>query len=379
MTFGRVAAAFVFAALPAGGATWLVRRVRRERDFSTGIALFLAGAGALSGVATYFVERAVLSFGELSVEVSRGTSTSALLALFLFVAPLEEAAKLVAVWPTMLTRRLTDPPSGLAYAVVAACGFAVTDSILYLSGATASLPFLRGLAGLFAHPFCAGLWGYGLGKRVQGRLWFGPAFLLAVAIHAVYDHIVFGRGPGYLAMVLPLLAAMVAVAWGALRDLSGAEGVHLLTLPLNLPEPPSLRAVRGALRRTEEPLLFRWIVVGALVNLGAVILFVLGASLVARKLGVDLSVADEADMRSNGPVLLLGAAVLASFPVSGYLVARASGVRGVLEPAFAAAVAIAGAVVLLSVTAPAAVIFAIALAPVAFGLACGGAWFGADS
>jgi hypothetical protein len=31
---------------------------------------------------------------------------------------------------------------------------------------------------------------------------------------------------------------------------------------------------------------------------------------------------------------------------------------------------------LLSVTAPVALLFASALAPVAFGLACGGAWFG---
>jgi hypothetical protein len=62
--------------------------------------------------------------------------------------------------------------------------------------------------------------------------------------------------------------------------------------------------------------------------------------------------------------------------VSGYLVARASGTHSVLEPAFASGLAIAGAVFALSVTAPSAVIFSLAVAPIAFGLACGGAWFG---
>jgi hypothetical protein len=103
------------------------------------------------------------------------------------------------------------------------------------------------------------------------------------------------------------------------------------------------------------------------------------AVLAAKRLGIDLSLADESDMRSNGPLLLLGGAILPAFPVAGFLVARASGAHGVLEPAFAAALAIGSAVALLSVTAPPAVIFALAIAPVAFGLACGGAWFGIDA
>jgi hypothetical protein len=122
----------------------------------------------------------------------------------------------------------------------------------------------------------------------------------------------------------------------------------------------------------------RWIVVGALVNVGAVIMCIAVTVLLARRFGIDLTVADEADMRSSGPLVLVGTAVLAAFPVAGFLVARASSAHTVLEPAFAAVLAIAGAVALLSVTAPAAVIFAFAIAPIAFGLACGGAWFGLD-
>ncbi len=47
-----------------------------------------------------------------------------------------------------------------------------------------------------------------------------------------------------------------------------------------------------------------------------------------------------------------------------------------LEAAIAAALAIAGALVLLGLAAPVAVVFAIAFAPVALGLACAGAWMG---
>jgi len=85
---------------------------------------------------------------------------------------------------------------------------------------------------------------------------------------------------------------------------------------------------------------------------------------------------DQEDVRSSGPLVLLGSAVLAAFPLAGYLVARASSATSVLEPAMGAGLAIAAVVALLSVTAPIAVAFALAVAPVAFVLACSGAWFG---
>jgi len=53
-------------------------------------------------------------------------------------------------------------------------------------------------------------------------------------------------------------------------------------------------------------------------------------------------------------------------------------VRSVLEPAIGAALAIAGVLVLLGLAAPLAVVFAVAFAPVAFSLACAGAWIGMD-
>jgi hypothetical protein len=335
----------------------------------------LFGGGIVVGVATIFAERAILAFTELSIEVSSasGGSGSALVALFFLVAPLEEAAKVVVIWPTVLTKKLDGPGMGVTFAVCAALGFCTAETALFLwSGQPTGLRLVRALVGIPAHAFCAGMWGYALGHRVRkGSRWFGPAWVLAVLVHGLYDHIVFGRGPGLLVIALPMLIAMGLVTWSALRDIAPSEGPH----SLRIPEPPSLRTVRRVLRRSEEPLMFRWIVLGAFVNVGMVFVCIALAVVAARRLGIDLSLADESDMRSNGPLLLLGGAILPAFPIAGYLIARASGSHGVLEPAFAAALAIGSTVALLSVTAPPAVIFALAIAPVAFGLACGGAWF----
>ena len=100
--------------------------------------------------------------------------------------------------------------------------------------------------------------------------------------------------------------------------------------------------------------------------------------LLGRRLGVDFALADQTDVRAAGPLVLLGAAVLLAFPVAGYLVARASGTHSLLEPALAAALTVALLVALLTLAAPTGVLFAFAVAPVALGLACAGAWVGIE-
>jgi hypothetical protein len=128
--------------------------------------------------------------------------------------------------------------------------------------------------------------------------------------------------------------------------------------------------MQRALRRSDRPLMLHWIAIGALVTLGVMIASVALAVYLGHSLGIDFASADESDVRSSGPLVLVGVAILAGFPFAGYLVARASAATSVLEPAMGAAVAIAAAVALLSLAAPVAVVFALAVAPLAFGLAC---------
>jgi len=124
--------------------------------------------------------------------------------------------------------------------------------------------------------------------------------------------------------------------------------------------------------------MLHWIALGTLVTAG-VGLVALGAALYAGHwMGLDFAAADESDVRSNGPLVFLATAVGLAFPIAGYLVARASGTRSVLEPALGAALAVLVAVLFLSVTTPIAAIFALALTPIAFALASSGAWLAMD-
>jgi hypothetical protein len=91
---------------------------------------------------------------------------------------------------------------------------------------------------------------------------------------------------------------------------------------------------------------------------------------------VDFSTVDEHDVSTTAPVALLGSGLLAAFPLSGYLIARASNLPTLLEPALASGLAILLMLVLLGIAAPVALVFALAFSPIAWALASAGAWIG---
>lgn len=358
-------------------AYFVFRRVSGLGRASRRLALFALLGGAAAAVVAALVERSVLAFTELSFDARGGRTGSALLASFLLAAPLEEALKTLVVWPLYRLRRIDGPRLGLCYAVAAAAGFAAALGVARLllgpfDGALA----LRALCQVPPHLFFAGLWGYALGaRRGQSGGWFALTWLVSVAMQGLYHHIVWGRGPGYLVAVVPLLGFMALGAAWVLREVSPERETPAKR---RLPGPPRLSLVTEALNPREQPLMLRWVVLGAFVNVGLMFALLVGAVALGHRLGVDFSAADESDMASAGPLALLGTALLASFPIAGYLVARASSTTGVLEPALAAALALAAIVAILALVAPLGVLFALAVAPLAFGLACGGAWIGLE-
>src|SRR5205085_1368838 len=134
--------------------------------------------------------------------------------------------------------------------------------------------------------------------------------------------------------------------------------------------------MRDALRRSNGPLVIRWVLFGTIVTIGAMVTGVgiaIGFGFAAH---VDFSIVDEHDVTTTAPVAILGAGLLGAFPVSGFLIARASNLPTLLEPALATALAILGTLALLGLAAPVALVFALAFSPVAWGLACVGAWIG---
>jgi len=134
--------------------------------------------------------------------------------------------------------------------------------------------------------------------------------------------------------------------------------------------------VRDVLRREGQPITFRWVLFGALVTVGAMTAGLAASVAFGHWAHVDFSVVDEHDVTTTAPVALLGSGLLAAFPMSGYLIAKASNLPTLLEPALASGLAILAMLVLLGLAAPVALVFALAFSPIAWGLACAGAWVG---
>jgi len=381
---------FVPAVLPASLLAVGVWRTDLRREPPWLVTLTFA-LGAVFGSVALFLERRAAVWSGLDVRAAVSGDAGSLLFLFALVAPLRETAKVSAAWGAFRSRHFDEPYDGLVYAGAAALGFAALENATVLREHTTGLVWIaRALIALPAHLFFACAWGYALGRAHQmktpGSL-FPATWVAATAGHALYIHFVYGRGPGALLAVLPLLLAMGGITWVAAKDLRARDarpssrdgargGASRLSVPSSLGRPPSLTTVRDALRRADHPIMVRWILFGAVVTLGAMLAGFAASIAFGHWAKIDFALVDEHDVSTTAPVALLGAGILAAFPVSGFLVARASSVPTLLEPALASAVAIGSTLVVLGLTAPVALVFALAFSPIAWGLSCAGAWIG---
>lgn len=364
-------AAGVFSLVVIAFVLWLWWRKSAFRYIPLRRLVLLIALGALFCTATTYFERWALDYTDVSLNQAGGIS---LLAMMLFCAPLEEATKAAIIWPFYVSRRLATGQLGAFYAVVAAAGFAASEVILFSihSGGT-WLSLLRVAFAAPAHLFFAGVWGFTLGGARRDRF-FWISWITAVGLHGAYDHIVFGRGPALLIVVVPMLGLMAAGVFVLLR-----EPVRLPShreSRVSLFEAPSVSSVRGALSGRGRRVMLHWIVFGAFVNLGVTFVFLAASVLLGHQYGVNFALAESAGVEGILPVALLGAALLLAFPFSAYLIARASGAESVLEPAWATGASIIAVIALFSVTEPTALAIAMGVAPVGFTLACAGAWFG---
>jgi RsiW-degrading membrane proteinase PrsW (M82 family) len=351
--------------------------------------LALAAATTLLGAALFvpawLLQRRIEGWAGLDEHARTSTDLTALVYALLVAAPLEQGLKVAAVVPAWRSRYFVAQRDGVLFGAAAALGFISAHNVeLFLDPSATALDVGRGMLAAPAHVFFAAAWGWALGReakespqrRFGGRV-FNVTWLVAMLFNGVYDHLVFARSGAALLAVTPLVLVMAVVAIYARRSLDAGEPATRRPRRLSI-APPSLSAVRAALWRTERPVMVGWIGVGALVTIGVITAAIVSAVALGRRVGVDFAAVDRGDGSSAAaaPLILLGAAALAAFPVAGWLVARASSSRSVLESAIAAALAIAGALVLLGLAAPVAVVFAIAFAPIALGLSCLGAWVG---
>jgi RsiW-degrading membrane proteinase PrsW (M82 family) len=363
---------------------------RREPPW---LVLLVFVLGALGKTGTWLLEARAAEWTGLDVSARVAGSAGSLLFLFGFAAPVREASKVAAMWPAFRSRHFNEPMDGIVYASSAALGFAMVENALMLREQPLGWVWLaRAAIALPAHVFFACSWGYALGrvKRIKrpGSI-FPLAWGFATAVHALYVHLVYGRGPGALVGTIPLLLAMAVTTIFAIRDLRAredaaiSEGGSRRSMLLErvsslyvVSSPPSLRTVRQAMRREGHPITLQWIVFGALVTVGAMTVGLAASVAFGHWAHVDFSIVDEHDVSTTAPVALLGSGLLLAFPVSGYLIARASNLPTLLEAALASGLAIVFSLILLGLTAPVALVFALAFSPIAWALACAGAWVG---
>lgn len=348
------------------------RSLRARTVLSLRLLLLMSGVGAVAALLCLWLELWLWRFTGLEPVVVPGNTTGALIAVMLVAVPLEEASKLISAWPLYQRGRLVGRADGIMVTLSVAAGFAVSEVVFTaLTSGVSGLDVVRAVLGSIAHLFFAAAWGYTLTDVSEGR-WLRRAWFVAVVFHGLFDHIVYGRAAGTMVLSGPLIIAMIGLAWLGIRQARRPPQLILEPDDDDIP----LELIRKVVQRRDQPVKFRWIIVGAFVTTG-VALTALGLAIyLGHQIGVDFAAADEADVSANAPLLLLGSATLLAFPVAGYLVARASATDSVLEPALGAAASIVIVVILLSMAAPVAIVFSLAVAPVAFGLACLGAWFG---
>ncbi len=346
--------------------------------------------GALAFVPAEFLERTLTSLLGLR-RLGTGTiDLAGIVYAYLVAAPLEEGLKVAAATPAFRLRvGQHRPMDGMSYAATAALGFTTAQGVLFLVGRPFSwIDPARAAMTALAAMCLATWWGYTLGRYRQGRMgggWFNGAWVCAAGGNAIAHHLAFARGPTALLATIPILAVAAGLAWAGGRDVlqRNAEKAKVEPREPRKPRllpiaPPSLRAIREALKRSERPISFFWIVLGMLVTTGVITAMLVGAVMLGRRFGFEFAAIDRDASQANaiGPLLLLASAALLAFLFAGWIVARASAARSVFEPAISALLAIGGALVLLGLAAPVAVVIALACAPFAFGLACLGAWLG---
>jgi RsiW-degrading membrane proteinase PrsW (M82 family) len=360
------------------------------RPSSPRAVLLTFALGMVAFVPAELAERALTSWTGLRRAAAGATDLAGFVYAFLVAAPIAQALRVVAVVPVWRLRVAHHRPfDGLTYAVAAALGFTTAHgaAFLILRGST-PLDAARVALSALVQPCLSAMWGWAIGRSPKsGRLdvkYFRIAWLAATLGSAVATQVFFARGPASLIAAVPMLLVAGGVTGVAAHDLLQRGAVTDKPAAPRAPRiltsiaPPSMKALRTALKREERPISFFWIGLGALVT-GGVIVTMLGAAVaLGHKLGVDFAVVDRdaSQAAAVAPLVLLTVAATLAFPIAGWLTARASAARSVFEPAISASLAIVGVLVLLGLAAPVAVVFALGCAPFAFGLACAGAWAG---
>ena len=106
-----------------------------------------------------------------------------------------------------------EPIDGIIYASFIGLGYAAVENIIYLQFLTPVEALARGFASPVVHMLFASIWGFTIGcAYLRGESLFGGivrGFVLAAAIHGLYDFIVLQNSM----IALPIAAILIVAIW----------------------------------------------------------------------------------------------------------------------------------------------------------------------
>jgi hypothetical protein len=374
----------IVAALAAAGAAWAQRlRTTATRWPALGWVALLA-LGAIGASAMRGAEYAVLRFAAGGA-IERADSVRQTLMAFGIAGPLATLTIATACWLVLVRAKLRDEVDPPLAAMVAAAGFVVGEALVRISADEGARAIgVRGAVLAMGEIALAGSWGYGLARSAwDGQLGgtpFGRYALGSMVVRGALELADRTRG-------VYSLSFMLAISLAGL----GFASLGVFRLSRKDEAPPASLAVAGTetIRKLARSQLrghgvrLTWIALGALANVGGMLIGFAGAVAIGLRAKIDFSEIDRNGPAAEYAALLLVLGVLVSFPFSAAVVGVASGGRNargrayVLEAGLAAIGALALLLVALGVVAPVAAALGLACAPVAFVLAGLGAWVAA--
>jgi RsiW-degrading membrane proteinase PrsW (M82 family) len=169
----------------------------------------------LGGLAVIPVGLAELALMNMAVFSGSGLSGAAVKS-FLLIAPAEEAAKFALVMlVAWRNRNFNEENDGIVYAGTAAIGFAMVENLLYVAQFGIATGIMRAVSAIPLHTFTGVIMGYFIGiarfAPTPGRRNrnIAAGFLIALAIHAVYDTFVLSETPAALLMIPVVIALFI--------------------------------------------------------------------------------------------------------------------------------------------------------------------------
>lgn len=291
----------------------------------------------------------------------------------------EQLVLLIVVWPAYRNHRLDRLGTALSAAGMGATGFGTVYAVLEVAAAPGLAALLLGLGTLMSRTFVVGIWASCLVTSLpKYKPWIPVAWSLAVVVDGIMRHLLQSRGPSWQVAAIPPLLGMAYVIARLSRKVSRPRPAsRLVAMRASIrSESHRLESMRAAFQHGHRPALVHWIFGGALVSFGGSLVGLSLGALAAHSLEIDLSLVDETNAKAAVPLLIIGVGVLLSFPISGFVTAKASVADSLFEPGMSALLSISALTALLARSAPVTLVLGLALAPLAFALACVGAWFG---